>query len=74
MTDYSMSLRGLPEGSVEKDLAMHEVHRRNANRLKEVCFANGGIYIKLGQHIGQLVGAHLSTFQISGKILRAERG
>lgn len=28
---------------------------RSAHKLKELCFKNGGIYIKLGQHIGQLV-------------------
>lgn len=52
-----MSLQGLPEGSIEKDIATHEVHIRNAHRLKELCFSNGGIYIKFGQHIGQLVSA-----------------
>lgn len=32
----------------------HEVHLRSARKLQELCFKNGGIYIKLGQHIGQL--------------------
>nr|XP_018626797.1 putative ABC1 protein At2g40090 [Nicotiana tomentosiformis] len=27
---------------------------RGARRLEELCFRNGGIYIKLGQHLGQL--------------------
>ncbi|XP_073366787.1 putative ABC1 protein At2g40090 isoform X2 [Aegilops tauschii subsp. strangulata] len=27
----------------------------SANRLQELCFRNGNIYIKLGQHIAQLV-------------------
>ena len=31
-----------------------ECHRRGADRLLALCFANGGIYIKLGQHIGML--------------------
>ncbi|CAA6655150.1 unnamed protein product [Spirodela intermedia] len=34
--------------------AKHEVHLRGANRLQDLCFRNGGIYIKLGQHIAQL--------------------
>ncbi|KAK9838428.1 hypothetical protein WJX84_000652 [Apatococcus fuscideae] len=50
--DYQFSLRGL-EGS-ERDSARAACHRRCADRLQKVCFANGGIYIKLGQHIAQL--------------------
>ncbi|XXG70323.1 hypothetical protein AAC387_Pa06g3106 [Persea americana] len=52
--DYEYSLWGLPEGSAERSKAKHEVHTRSARRLQELCFQNGGIYIKLGQHIGQL--------------------
>ncbi|KAK6786416.1 hypothetical protein RDI58_014941 [Solanum bulbocastanum] len=52
--DYEYSLRGLPEGSAERAKAKHEVHMRGARRLEELCFRNGGIYIKLGQHLGQL--------------------
>ncbi|XP_058109073.1 putative ABC1 protein At2g40090 isoform X2 [Magnolia sinica] len=52
--DYEYSLWGLPEGSFERSRAKHEVHLRCALRLQELCFQNGGIYIKLGQHIGQL--------------------
>ncbi|GMH04203.1 hypothetical protein Nepgr_006042 [Nepenthes gracilis] len=52
--DYEYSLWGLPEGSVERSKVKHEVHCRSANKLQELCFSNGGIYIKIGQHIGQL--------------------
>ncbi|KAK6933016.1 ABC1 atypical kinase-like domain [Dillenia turbinata] len=52
--DYEYSLWGLPEGSVERAKVKHEVHLRSARRLQDLCFKNGGIYIKLGQHIGQL--------------------
>lgn len=52
--DYEYSLWGLPEGSAERTKAKHEVHMRGARRLEELCFRNGGIYIKLGQHLGQL--------------------
>uniref|UniRef100_M4C7I8 ABC1 atypical kinase-like domain-containing protein n=2 Tax=Brassica campestris TaxID=3711 RepID=M4C7I8_BRACM len=52
--DYEYSLSGLAEGSSEKAKVKHEVHLRSAQKLQELCFKNGGIYIKLGQHIGQL--------------------
>ncbi|KAF5736577.1 ABC2 [Tripterygium wilfordii] len=52
--DYEYSLWGLPEGSIERARVKHEVHHRSALKLQELCFKNGGIYIKLGQHIGQL--------------------
>lgn len=54
VADYKYSLHGLPEGSPEREAAKHEAHLRGANRLQALCFRNGGIYIKLGQHIGQL--------------------
>ena len=53
--DYKYSLWGLPEGSPEWTRVKHEVHIRGARRLQELCFRNGGVYIKLGQHISQLV-------------------
>ncbi|KAJ0657964.1 putative ABC-type Cd(2+) transporter [Helianthus annuus] len=52
--DYEYSLWGLPEDGIERTRVKHEVHTRSARRLEELCFKNGGIYIKLGQHIGQL--------------------
>lgn len=32
----------------------HEIHQRNAMRLTQMCAKNGGLYIKLGQHIAML--------------------
>lgn len=52
--DYQYSLWGLADGSNERAKVKHEVHLRSARKLQELCFRNGGIYIKLGQHIGQL--------------------
>ncbi|KAJ4720059.1 Protein kinase [Melia azedarach] len=52
--DYEYSLWGLPEGSSERARVKHEVHLRSARKLQDLCFKNGGIYIKLGQHIGNL--------------------
>ncbi|EFN51969.1 hypothetical protein CHLNCDRAFT_32749 [Chlorella variabilis] len=52
VADYQYSLRGL-EGE-EREAAKRACHQRGANRLLACCFKNGGIYIKLGQHIGML--------------------
>lgn len=60
-SDYEYSLLGLPEGSTEYSKVKHEVHLRSARKLQDLCFKNGGIYIKLGQHIGQLVWPILSS-------------
>ncbi|GMH41510.1 hypothetical protein BSKO_09420 [Bryopsis sp. KO-2023] len=53
VSDYYFSLRGIEEVERRKEV-MQECHIRGANRLVDLCFANGGIYIKLGQHVGQL--------------------
>lgn len=53
--DYKWSLWGLEPGTPVWQSAKHHAHLRSANRLQELCFRNGGIYIKLGQHIAQLV-------------------
>ncbi|MCH90073.1 putative ABC1 protein, partial [Trifolium medium] len=45
---------GIPEGSSKREKIKHEVHLRSAQKLRDLCFKNGGIYIKLGQHLGQL--------------------
>jgi aarF domain-containing kinase len=54
--DYESSMWGLPESSTESERSRvkHEVHMRSAHKLQDLCFKNGGIYIKLGQHISQL--------------------
>ena len=54
LLDYMWSLQGLnPEGE-EYQRAIEECHVRGAQRLLDLCFKNGGIYIKLGQHIAML--------------------
>lgn len=55
VSDYQYSCWGLRQGSTEWLKAKHEAHERSAYKLQELCFRNGGIYIKLGQHISQLV-------------------
>ncbi|KAL9332607.1 hypothetical protein ACSQ67_002217 [Phaseolus vulgaris] len=52
--DYEYSLWGLPDGSIDRERIKHEVHLRSAQKLQHLCFKNGGVYIKLGQHLGQL--------------------
>jgi aarF domain-containing kinase len=33
---------------------MPQVHKRSAERLREMCSKNGGCFIKVGQHVGSL--------------------
>ncbi len=33
---------------------LHPIHIRNAQRLRDMCAENGGLYIKLGQHLAML--------------------
>lgn len=33
---------------------MSDLHRRSAERLRDLCRVNGGVYVKLGQHLSQL--------------------
>lgn len=51
--DYQTSLQGNLTAA-ERERAMRECHQRGAERLRDLCFANGGVYTKLGQHVGQL--------------------
>jgi len=44
----------LVELSDQKDQKSHHLHLRNAKRLTKMCAENGGLYIKLGQHIAML--------------------
>lgn len=46
----------MAEGDREgREQQLRACHQRSADKLLKLCFDNGGIYIKLGQHIGQLV-------------------
>lgn len=54
LTDYKRSLRGLDEGE-DREAKKLECHLRSASKLVQLCFANGGIYIKLGQVAAQMV-------------------
>ncbi|XP_019407667.1 PREDICTED: uncharacterized aarF domain-containing protein kinase 1 isoform X4 [Crocodylus porosus] len=52
--DYLTSLRGVPHGSEEYDYVKSQVHLRSAERLRDLCCANRGTFIKVGQHLGAL--------------------
>lgn len=52
--DYQLTLKDKPIGSDERESALADCHARGAQRLLDLCMANRGIYIKLGQHVGQL--------------------
>ncbi|KAG2499118.1 hypothetical protein HYH03_002701 [Edaphochlamys debaryana] len=53
VADYYTSLRPDLQGEA-REAALRGCHQRGAQRLLQLCFANGGIYTKLGQHVGQL--------------------
>uniref|UniRef100_A0A8C5W7L1 AarF domain-containing protein kinase 1 n=1 Tax=Microcebus murinus TaxID=30608 RepID=A0A8C5W7L1_MICMU len=52
--DYLTSLRSVPYGSEEYLKLRSKVHLRSARRLCELCCANRGTFIKVGQHLGSL--------------------
>ncbi|XP_051681944.2 aarF domain-containing protein kinase 1 isoform X2 [Oryctolagus cuniculus] len=52
--DYLTSLRSVPYGSEEYVQLRSKVHLRSARRLRELCCANRGTFIKVGQHLGAL--------------------
>uniref|UniRef100_A0ABI7XZ35 AarF domain-containing protein kinase 1 n=4 Tax=Felinae TaxID=338152 RepID=A0ABI7XZ35_FELCA len=52
--DYLTSLRSVPYGSEEYLQLLSKVHLRSARRLCELCCANRGTFIKVGQHLGAL--------------------
>ncbi|KAF8929605.1 hypothetical protein BGZ58_008827 [Dissophora ornata] len=45
---------GDPEDEQERTRRMSALHKRSAERLREMLRKNGGIYIKLGQHLASL--------------------
>ncbi|GAB6030636.1 putative aarF domain-containing protein kinase 1 [Chamberlinius hualienensis] len=54
MTDYKMSLFGVENDSLRYKEIKSQVHKRSANQLLDLCYANGGAFIKVGQHLGAL--------------------
>ncbi|KAK4537675.1 hypothetical protein CDCA_CDCA13G3700 [Cyanidium caldarium] len=61
VADYKLTLARLPlmrvwegEEAAARPVDASAVHRRSAAKLYRLCERNGGIYIKLGQHLAQL--------------------
>lgn len=52
--DYKFSLTGYDDCSDRSLKAWSECHKRSAERLLDLCCKNGGIFIKVGQHIAAL--------------------
>ena len=52
LTASTSSTSAEQEAAAEREL--RACHRRGASRLRDLCYANGGIYIKLGQHLATL--------------------
>ncbi|KAM4013360.1 aarF domain-containing protein kinase 1 isoform 2-T2 [Anomaloglossus baeobatrachus] len=52
--DYLVTLRNVPPDAEEYPAIKSQVHARSAHRLLELCCANRGTYIKVGQHLGAL--------------------
>uniref|UniRef100_A0A158PC39 ABC1 domain-containing protein n=1 Tax=Angiostrongylus cantonensis TaxID=6313 RepID=A0A158PC39_ANGCA len=54
VVDYKLSLLGLRDSSQEYNRAIKECHKRSALRLLELACANGGVFIKVGQHLSAM--------------------
>uniref|UniRef100_A0A914YCE1 Uncharacterized protein n=1 Tax=Panagrolaimus superbus TaxID=310955 RepID=A0A914YCE1_9BILA len=54
IADYKWSLMGVPEGTEKYQIKMKECHQRGADRLLNLAKSNGGVFIKVGQHIAAL--------------------
>ncbi|XP_014783869.1 aarF domain-containing protein kinase 1 isoform X4 [Octopus bimaculoides] len=52
--DYKMSLWNLDTNAKDYEAIKSSIHTRSAERLRNVCLDNGGVFIKVGQHIGSL--------------------
>ncbi|XP_052276490.1 aarF domain-containing protein kinase 1-like isoform X1 [Dreissena polymorpha] len=54
VVDYKWSLRNLEPGTEQYLKLKSEVHTRSAEHLRNLCFVNGGAFIKVGQHLATL--------------------
>lgn len=52
--DYKKTLWNVEKTSKLYEELQSQVHSRSANRLRDLCFLNAGLYIKIGQHLGSL--------------------
>uniref|UniRef100_A0A914PE85 ABC1 atypical kinase-like domain-containing protein n=1 Tax=Panagrolaimus davidi TaxID=227884 RepID=A0A914PE85_9BILA len=54
IADYKWNLLGIKEGTEKYETKMKECHQRGADRLLNLARSNGGVFIKVGQHIAAL--------------------
>ncbi|RWS27021.1 putative aarF domain-containing protein kinase 1-like protein, partial [Leptotrombidium deliense] len=54
VVDYKLNLHGATDDNEETVKKWSEVHNRSAHRLLNLCCKNGGVFIKVGQHIATL--------------------
>ncbi|XP_067470251.1 aarF domain-containing protein kinase 1 isoform X2 [Thunnus thynnus] len=52
--DYLTAFKHVEYGTEEYWVLKSKVHRRSAERLRDLCCANRGTFIKVGQHLGAL--------------------
>ncbi|XP_048430431.1 aarF domain-containing protein kinase 1 isoform X2 [Pyrus x bretschneideri] len=52
--DYKLTLRGIPADSDEYRQKLSQVHSRSASRIRKLCEANRGFYVKAGQFVAAL--------------------
>ncbi|CAJ1074184.1 aarF domain-containing protein kinase 1 [Xyrichtys novacula] len=52
--DYLTAFKHVDHGSEDYWALKSKVHRRSAERLRDLCCANRGTFIKVGQHLGAL--------------------
>ncbi|XP_071770439.2 aarF domain-containing protein kinase 1 [Centroberyx gerrardi] len=52
--DYLTSFKNVEHGTEEYWALKSKVHQRSAERLRDLCCANRGTFIKVGQHLGAL--------------------
>ncbi|XP_071961915.1 aarF domain-containing protein kinase 1-like [Antedon mediterranea] len=54
VVDYKLSLFGKESSTPDYQFVKNEVHLRSAKKLYKLCCKNGGVFIKVGQHLGAL--------------------
>jgi len=54
IVDYKWTLSGVDPESPEYKEKKSQCHLRSAIRFRDLCSANGGVFMKVGQHIGSL--------------------
>lgn len=55
MLDYRSTLNGKYSSKAEEDEALRQCHLRSANRVLVALQSNGGLYVKLGQHMSSII-------------------